>query len=693
LRRVAKTTLVVTLTIFASSCAGVVGTPNSSPGPATQSISLSPSMPSVRAGGAQQFTAFVVGISHPELTWSVNDVVGGNLAIGVISSTGALSASYIAPDSVPAPAAVTIKATVTSNASVNASDTTNLLNPVPQLSSVSPSQLSAGSFSVTVSGASFVQGAVVYFGATPLATNVVSSAEVTASGTATTSEVGNIQITVTNPSPGSATSRPLSVQILSSKAQAPQISASPTTVTVPTGGIADTNLTLSGSPAPNVSCAVSGGGAAQLSGTIVTYAAPNAVPEGGQATMTCIAANAAGSASTVVIANISTVVPEGYAGPIPSTYFGMHIIEPADWPTASIGALGKATGVLWPYIEQTKGQFNWTRLDEFVDEANAHGMSLMYSNVGVPPWAAADQSTCQPEIYFGPYCSSTVSNLQDWDEFVTELVTRYKGRIQIYELWNEPEHTFTGTMEQLVVLTQHEHDIIRSVDPAATILSPSMVSEGYAYLDSYFASGGTMDIDAVAFHAYSDPSNDIAEMITKSLSITIKQVMSKYGLSAKPLWDTEGSWGGQNVGAITDPDLRAAFISREYLLHWSIGISRLYWYAWDQPIIGTLWSPGVSVPSQPATAYDQVLNWMNGATMPQGCSTNGATSAYHAVYTCDLTRTGGYEAMAVWNTDGSSTFAAPGLYVHYRDLQGNVFDVPTDHHVTIGLKPILLENR
>jgi hypothetical protein len=78
--------------------------------------------------------------------------------------------------------------------------------------------------------------------------------------------------------------------------------------------------------------------------------------------------------------------------------------------------------------------------------------------------------------------------------------------------------------------------------------------------------------------------------------------------------------------------------------------------------------------------------------MSQPCSINGATSAYHAVYTCNLTRGSGYQALAVWNTDGTSTFTAPDQYVHYRDLQGNVVNVPANHQVTIGFKPILLEN-
>ena len=692
LRRIAKWTLVFALTIITASCAGVVGTPSSSPNPASQTISLSPLTPSVRAGGTQQFTAVVAGVSNPQLTWSVNGIAGGNSEVGVISNAGTLGAAYTAPDSATTAAAVTIKATVASNASLTVTTTANLLNPIPHLSSVSPSKLNVGAFTLTLSGASFVNGAVVNFGTTALATNFVSSSEVTASGMSASTDVGIVQISVTNPNPGSTTSSPLSAQIESSPPKAPQISVSPTTVDVPTGGIANATLTVTGSPTPNITCEANGAGTVQISGSTVSYSAPNVLPEGGQITITCTAANATGSTAASVLANISTVIPEGYAGPVPSTYFAMHILQPSDWPTVSVGALGKVTGVLWPYVEPTRGQYNWTRLDEFVDEANANGVGLMYSSEGVPPWAAADQSTCTPQEYFAPYCTSTVSNLQYWDDFVTQLVTRYRGRIQIYELWNEPSQRFTGTMEQLVVLTQHEHDIIRSIDPAATILSPAVIAEGSAYLDSYFAAGGTVDIDAVAMHGYSTPTNDIAEMITQSISTSIKSVMGKYGLSAKALWNTETSWGPQNKGAITDPDLQAAFVARAYFLDWSIGISRFYWYAWDSPVVGTLWTPG-SAPTEPAVAYEQVRNWITGATMPQPCSINGAASAYHAVYTCDLTRSAGYEARAVWNTDGPSTYAAQAQYVQYRDLQGNVFDVPTSHQVTIGHKPILLENK
>ena len=394
-------------------------------------------------------------------------------------------------------------------------------------------------------------------------------------------------------------------------------------------------------------------------------------------------------AQAVALIAISSAMAQTPPGPIPPTLFGMHIMQPYDWPTVPFGALGKGSGIGWPSIEPARGQFNWSRLDEYVDDAQAHGVGIFYIGGGVPPWAAANQSTCHSGPY-GTACTSTVANMQDWDNFMTELVTRYKGRIEIYELFNEPQNSFTGTMAELVAYTQTEHDVIRSIDPAATILSPSAVSYGYAYLDAYFAAGGTKDIDVVAMHAYPNPNNDEAEAITGGLTTGVRAVMTKYGLSTKPLWNTESSWGYASSGAITDPDLRAAFVARNYLLHWSMGITRAYWYGWDNPNIGTMWSPTTGV-SEAGIAYEQVYNWMNGATMAQPCSLNGATVSYHAVITCDLARSGGYQARAVWNTDGNSSYTAPSQYLQYRTLQGNVYDIAGDHQVTIGQQPILLE--
>jgi len=362
---------------------------------------------------------------------------------------------------------------------------------------------------------------------------------------------------------------------------------------------------------------------------------------------------------------------------IPSTFFGMSLINKNDWPQDSVGALAKGTLVNWSYVQKTKGTFDWTNLDAWVNLASTHGVSFFYSTDLVPPWAAADQTTCGP-TYSGSSvtgCTSMVANIQDWDDFVTALATRYKGKM-IYELWNEPNaKTFTGTVAEMVTLTTNEYNIIRSIDPGALILSPSpayVSANPAAYLDQYFTAGGPTGVDVITFHGYwPDP-----EHVTRTVS-QIQTIMSKYNLSSKPLWDTEGAWSG-NLAA----QQQGGFVARYYLLQWSTGVSRFYWYAWDNPSYGTMWDAATG-PHPDATAYQQVYNWMVGATMSSPC-----TMSSDSTWTCTLTRPGGYRALAVWNSATTTSYTPGSQYQQYLDLAGGTN--PVNGSVTVGYNPILL---
>ncbi|HMD85047.1 MAG TPA: DUF3443 family protein [Terriglobia bacterium] len=69
-------------------------------------ITLSPVSASVPAGGVVQFNATVVSPTSTTITWSVNNILGGNSMVGTVNSSGL----YTAPASVPNPAVVTVKA-------------------------------------------------------------------------------------------------------------------------------------------------------------------------------------------------------------------------------------------------------------------------------------------------------------------------------------------------------------------------------------------------------------------------------------------------------------------------------------------------------------------------------------------------------------------------------------------------------
>jgi Putative Ig domain len=390
------------------------------------------------------------------------------------------------------------------------------------------------------------------------------------------------------------------------------------------------------------------------------------------------------------------------AVPIPATFFGMSIYDQNNvYPSVPIGYLGKGDATTWPFLEQVQGTYNWKPLDEYVAVAQAHGLPFYWTNANIPPWAAANVSTCS--YYKGTKieaCTSMIkaSKMAAFDQFLKTLVQRYKGKITMYELWNEPNigNVFTGTIEQMVTLTEHVYKAVRTYDPGALIAGPSAT---YApYLLSYFQHGAPTGINLIDIHGYPNvDADDVPEAIVGFKTEAVKIDMASLGLQGKPIWDSENSWGGPH--ADRDPDYRASFVARSLLEHWSVGMQRAFWYGWDEPVWGTLWTPANGI-TPAGTAYGIVEGWMVGATMPYPCTQNGGT-VFDAVYTCDLTRTGGYQARAVFDTTQTcskgvcttSSYTPDPKYIQYVDITGAVFSITPGETVQIGLKPILLENQ
>jgi hypothetical protein len=370
--------------------------------------------------------------------------------------------------------------------------------------------------------------------------------------------------------------------------------------------------------------------------------------------------------------------------PVPLSFFGMVLISKTNWPTVPVGALGKGTFVNWPYIQPSQGVYKWSNLDAWVRVAKQHNVSFHFAFEGVPQWAASDLSTCHP-IYLN--FTNCPPNIQYWDDYVTALVTRYKGQIQYYELWNEPDQSPTIAISDMVTLTNHAYNIIRSIDPSAKIISPSILNTSYA--DQYYAAGGTTSVDIIGMHAYSDPALGLdPEGLTPSRYLLegVLSIISKYDLQDKPLWDTEGSFGDIKS---KNPDQQAAFLARYILLHWTYGVTRFYWYAWDNDTTGPLMSPEKNPSAKASVAYRQVQEWMIGATMSP-CAAQ--TTSIGTFWTCKFSRPNGYEALAIWMLrDSSAYYSPPSQYKQYRDLDGNIVKI-TDHNISIGIKPILLEN-
>src|SRR5438552_881912 len=114
-------------------------------GAATQSgvtVGITPPSAIVRIAHAQTFTAMVTGAPNT-VTWSVSGINGGDVVVGTVDGSG----HYMAPSVVPKPSMVTVRATSTTTPTASGSSSVTII-PMPTVSSVSPSPVTAGAFTI-----------------------------------------------------------------------------------------------------------------------------------------------------------------------------------------------------------------------------------------------------------------------------------------------------------------------------------------------------------------------------------------------------------------------------------------------------------------------------------------------------------------------------------------------------------------
>jgi len=106
---------------------------------------------------------------------------------------------------------VSVTATSSADSTKSSSSAVTLLNPIPVLTGISPASTNLGNYSLAITGSNFVSGAEVLVGTSAVPTTFVSSAQLTATGVA--SSAGSYSVTVQNPDPGSSVSSGLNFQV------------------------------------------------------------------------------------------------------------------------------------------------------------------------------------------------------------------------------------------------------------------------------------------------------------------------------------------------------------------------------------------------------------------------------------------------------------------------------------------------
>ena len=346
------------------------------------------------------------------------------------------------------------------------------------------------------------------------------------------------------------------------------------------------------------------------------------------------------SLSAVAVAASIVVATPAQAAPAPMqdlrgqtvarTLFGMHVfnLQNGVWPTVPVGSIRLWDNeTTWSSIEKSPDVFDWTKLDKAVDTSRANGVNdILMVLAGTPAWAT-DNPASGGAAGVLPGAAGMPKVLADWDDWVRQVATRYKGRITAYQPWNEANLTTfsTGTPKQMAELTERAYKIIKSIDPAATVVAPStgtrLGGPFKKFYPAYLAElkARNWPVDVFAAHTY--PASLGTPVERAILANAWKAALAAAGAPDLPLWDTENNFGLAGPGP-TNPDQdivgakASSWTARTYLDALRLGISRVYWYAWgpDNDLVGIQMNSG----SPGAKAYQTLQDWIVGSTFV-GC--------------------------------------------------------------------------
>jgi Glycosyl hydrolase catalytic core/Beta-galactosidase len=316
---------------------------------------------------------------------------------------------------------------------------------------------------------------------------------------------------------------------------------------------------------------------------------------------------------------------------VSKAFFGVHVLylvprqgRSTAWPDAPVGIIRLYDSVVrWADIEPQRGRWQFDRLDGYVKLAEQHGAEVNYVLGSPPAWASARPTEKCP---YGLGCAAEPADLSDWETYVRTLARRYKGRIAVYELGNEPKFYaspeqfpggfFSGPVEKMVAMGRIAQRVLREEDPHARLASPGF-DGGAKWMEMFLAAGGKSVIDILAYHFYAPDVPGFAQQV-----VTVRDAMARQGIASMPLWNTESGFEVDEPGARSLPykritrDEQAAAMSQTMVIAAAAGIERFFVYAWDHLSMGMVDATDSRYPAYAAVA--RTATWLNGATM-SGC--------------------------------------------------------------------------
>ncbi len=252
--------------------------------------------------------------------------------------------------------------------------------------------------------------------------------------------------------------------------------------------------------------------------------------------------------------------------------------------------------ITWASVEQRRGSFNFRWFDKIVNMALENKLKflgiLAYGN----KWASKEGSKIPgwDGTYYPP------DNVEDFANYVYTTVQHYRGKIKMWEIWNEPnggyrfwKSSIVGDPDSYGKLLEAAYTAVKKACPECIVsygglfYHQEVVMGAPLYLEKSFEYHPNLGnyFDVLAYHPYpfyppmaAPESDQFLETPLYDMNYNLLSVLRFHNV-VKPLWITEVGWPTIYSLSITQ---QAEYLVRSFVLSYATGAKMyLYFTFWD----------------------------------------------------------------------------------------------------------------
>ncbi|MFB9684285.1 helix-turn-helix domain-containing protein [Amycolatopsis plumensis] len=353
------------------------------------------------------------------------------------------------------------------------------------------------------------------------------------------------------------------------------------------------------------------------------------------------------------------------------------------------------SGTRWASLQPEPGVYDWTVLDRLVAGAEHAGLPATLVFGGTPAWAAPHG----PKSPYGDGArSAPPDDLTAWDRFVRTLVTRYRGRIEAYEVWvhaNDVRY-YSGSTETLVEMTRRASRIIKAADPEAVVVCPSIAGlwtdEGRRVLRRFAELRGYDHCDVAGLNLHQRHALDPPETMVDLLG-QVDHALHDAGVHPT-LWNTGVTYEYVLEDALDDR--RAVdYATRFYLVALygsNFSLARTYFYNWGSTRLPIVLQGVGGPPTRAALAVEELQRWLSHTTS-RSCGHGVAIGLPANVWQCEFTTPDHRLLVIRWTHHGTAKTTAAPHAEEVRQLDGTGSPLHPGDTIEVSETPVLIVYR